>query len=219
MKLSIFLALFHFSFVTNAIIHVGNGGGEAEMTTLKLMSGLEAWALACNENVNLCGQGIYFTAKDIAFFKSQIDFVEANQKRALCEPMKVNLVRESLYINDDIPKSMQELSSLLVKGILMCAGWPAERLAQLRLHLNLQSVQFTTFKIFGFQGVNTDLVFSPMLARAQERLIQATRCSRFRILSAVDNYFRISCLSDRQNYLILAKPTTNGFEFISRVDN
>ena len=213
MKFVLTIVLFLFSIVSTAIVHVGNGGGEAEMLTLQFASGLVKWAEVCNQNAGLCGIDIHFTERDKQFLARRVAFVEAGQSAPACLADQINVVRESLYIKNDQPRSRAELSAVLVKTILTCAGWNADKVNRLKFDLDLRVRSMTNMNLSVFSGSKTDVI------AAQALLQKSMRCLEYRLLSSVNNYLYLNCVDDRQNYIVLVKLGISGLEFIARVDS
>ena len=219
MKYLIFQMIFMVSLFSQAVVHVGNGGGDAEMTVLQMAPNLGLWAQACNENPGLCAPGSPFSKSDFKYLGQKINFVEAREHKTTCEGSQVNIVRESLYINLDRPKSPNELSAVLIKTILFCAGWPSEQLAKINFDLDPRQQTFTDFNISVFQGSRSDIIISPMSSGTNRRLIQRTECSKYRITSASGNDLNLRCLENNLDYLVRVKTASEGLDFISRIND
>ena len=223
MKLNIGIAsaILLSSLTSLAGVHVGNAGGEAEMTVLRMAPAAAVWAKACNENRGLCGNANAFTASDARSLSQVIAFAPASHNLEVCAANQVTLAHEDLYVEGEKPKSEIELAQIMIQQMLSCGGWKMNRLHQLKFDRLLPvAKKFVDLPFAAVAGRDSDIIVALESSQnAHFLLTQLIGCKALRAGGGETNGIRVLCLDDKKSYLVMIRNEDHGFRFVAKSDS
>jgi hypothetical protein len=195
-----------FSFESFAIRHVGNGGGEAEMSLLQMTPFLPMWAKACNENKISCGINGEIPDSFIEFTKSMtLAFAEIDATS--CAGNTVTMVNRDLYESDEkTAKSEATLTGMLLAAIGKCSGSSINVSSE--VDLSLQGKEIYPKQIYLFSGAQTDVIVGSNTSALQATLVKEMNCDKYRLVSVNSAGFIVRCQTNQAQYNVYVNATS-----------
>lgn len=182
--------LFSLSLEAQAIRHVGNGGGEAELRLLQMKAVLPYWMKACHETN--CWNGGDLTVQNQDQAKSlRIQFSEQNLPAT---SDTITLDPRLLYKADEkTPRSDLELASLLIEAVMMKIGVLQPGTLQMNL-LPVGTLVQRDGQVMVLSGIDTDVMTGlDDLSDWHSQFLAQTGCRNYRLSEVTSTDWKLRC--------------------------
>lgn len=200
LKTTVLLLILSLSFSSQAIRHVGSGGGDAELKLQEMNPLLPAWSKACMQNTQACWNGGVLPSDVMqSFAELWIDFSEegANYNG------KVLVLKNSDLYEKDLktPLSDERLASHMLKSLFSFQGFELPQ--EIELYMLPVGQVSKSKDLYLFQGAETDILFSPKLAHSvHQELLAKISCQSYRWTENTPDGMAIRCVDDLRKYQI-----------------